>query len=58
MSNFKITLVPPDLNKVEGKIVQKPTKFKVPLEDNILQMEMFRKLTVECGKKCIDYEHS
>lgn len=36
LKELKITLVAPELNKIEGKIYQKQPKFKVPLESEII----------------------
>ena len=55
LKELKIKLVAPELNKEDGVILQKKPKFKVPLDDNLMQFELFRQLTSECGKKCIDY---
>ena len=57
LKELKIKLVAPDLNKEDGVITQRKPMFKVPLQDSILQQELFRQLTSECGKKCIDYSH-
>ena len=55
LKELKIKLVAPELNKEDGVISLKKPKFKVPLDDNLMQQELFRQLTSECGKKCIDY---
>jgi hypothetical protein len=36
LKELKITLVAPELNKIEGKVAQKPPMFKTPLDNSVV----------------------